>query len=261
MLKLKLLLACFLMPFSVFSWGQQTPSNTLQTKAKTEILANRAYELGYVCSLYTSSFDFFTLSFVLSKYSTYKVEESCDTDYFYKITLASIDAQSQTFARSSRTLNGGAHAYTMDVNLSPVINKFFFIGNLRFSKVGEVRLNLFEAFKKRAWKIANVKDNPYTIFNMESNIHYIWNIGNLVHILIAPNGDRYIMYAFTNEVDRDLRWDNLIGLGSKLNLPTGWSYQNLLLSKTITVNPAPADDHRSVIIFDEFNNFYVKYSP
>jgi hypothetical protein len=198
---------------------------------------------------------------VLSKYSTYKVEESCDTDYFYKITLASIDAQSQTFARSSRTLNGGAHAYTMDVNLSPVINKFFFIGNLRFSKVGEVRLNLFEAFKKRAWKIANVKDNPYTIFNMESNIHYIWNIGNLVHILIAPNGDRYIMYAFTNEVDRDLRWDNLIGLGSKLNLPTGWSYQNLLLSKTITVNPAPADDHRSVIIFDEFNNFYVKYSP
>jgi hypothetical protein len=135
------------------------------------------------------------------------------------------------------------------------------LGNLRFSKVGEVRLNLFEAFKKRAWKIANVKDNPYTIFNMESNIHYIWNIGNLVHILIAPNGDRYIMYAFTNEVDRDLRWDNLIGLGSKLNLPTGWSYQNLLLSKTITVNPAPADDHRSVIIFDEFNNFYVKYSP
>jgi hypothetical protein len=261
MLKLKLLLACLLMPLSVFSWGQQTPANNMQTQAKTEIPANRPHELGYVCSIYTSTFDLFSLSFVLSKYSTYKVEESCDTKYFYEITLASINAQSQTFTRSSLTLTGGAHAYTMDVNLSPVTNKFFYVGNLRLSKVGEVRVTLFEAFKKKAWKIANVKDNPYTNFVLESKIHYIWNIGNLVHTLVAPNGDRYIMFAFTNEVDRGLTRDKLIGLGSKLGMPTGWSYQNSLLSKTITVNPTALDDYRSIIIFDEFNNFYVKYSP
>jgi hypothetical protein len=261
MLKLKLLLACFLMPFSVFSWGQQTPSKTVQTNAPTELPVNQTYTEGYVCSFYSSSFDFFSLSFVLSKYSTFKVEKSCDTKYYQQITLASIDAQSQIFTRSSLTLTGGAHAYTMDVNLSPVTNKFFYVGNLRLSKVGEVRISLLEAFKKKAWKIANVKDNPYTNFVLESKIHYIWNIGTLAHALIAPNGDRYIMFAFTNEVDRDLTRDKLIGLGSKLNLPTGWSYQNALLSKTITVNPPPVEDYRSMIVFDEFNNFYVKYNP
>ena len=261
MLKLKLLLACFLIPFPVFAWGQQTPSKTVQTKAPTELRAINTYNEGYVCTFYTSRFEFTPLSFVLSKHSTFKVEESCDTQYFYSLTLASINAQSKTFTQSALTLLGSAHAYTMDVNLSPVTNKFYYVGNLRFSKVGEVRVTLLDAIKKNAWKIASVANYPYTNFTLRSKIHYIWNIGTLAHTLIAPNGDRYIMYAFTNGVDPDLTRDKLIGLGSMLNLPDGWSYQNSLLTKTITVRPKTDDAYRSLVIFDEFENYYVKYSP
>lgn len=258
MLKLKLLLASFLIPFSVSSWGQQTPAipaqnNSPPTLATTSIA-------GFTCSFYKSAFDLFRLSLVLKVYSTYKVEQSCDAKYFYDITLASMDAQSNVFTKSALTLRGSAHGYTMDVNLSPVTDTFFYVGKLRFSKTGEVRFGLLDAIRKGTWKVANVVNSSYKTFLFESQLHYIWNIGTLAHKLIAPNGDRYIMYTFTNQIATDLNRDNLIGLGSRLKLPEGWSYQNSLLSKTITVYPTPLDNFRSEVVFDEFNNFYVKFS-
>jgi hypothetical protein len=259
MLKLKLLLASFLIPFFVSSWGQQAPAIPAQNNAPTTLPIMPS--AGFTCTFYKSKFDLFRLSIVLSIYSTYKVERNCDAKYFYEITLASMDAQSNTFTNSLLTLRGAAHGYTMDVNLSPVTNVFFYVGKLRFSKTGEVRLSLIDAFRKKSWKIGNVVNNPYNNFVIESQLHYIWNIGTLAHKLIAPNGDRYIMYTFTNEIATDLSRDNLIGLGSRLKLPEGWSYQNSLLSKTITVYPTPLDNFRSVVVFDEFDNFYVKYSP
>jgi len=260
MLKLKLLLACFLIPFSVSSWAQQTPATPVQNSLPPALpeFSNIA---GFTCSFYKSHFDLFSFSFVLSVYSTYKVEQSCDAEYFYNLTLASMDAQSNTFTKSLLTLKGTAHGYTMDVNLSPVTNTFFYVGKLRFSKTGEVRLTLFDAIRNNAWKVANVVNSSYKEFKLESQFHYIWNIGTLAHKLISPNGDRYIMYTFTNQIATDLTRDNLIGLGSRLNLPDGWSYENSLLTKTITVYPTPLYNYRSFVLFDEFNNFYVKYSP
>jgi hypothetical protein len=269
MLKLKLLLASFLISFSVSSWGQQTTAAPVQNTAvpvqnnSPTTLPKFVNIAGFTCSFYKSSFDLFKLSFVLSIYTTYKVEESCDATYFYQLTLASMDAQSNTFTQSLLTLKGSAHGYTMDVNLSPVTNKFFYVGNLRFSKTGEVRFSLMDAIKNKAWgnalKIANVVNSSYTAFTIYSQMHYIWNIGTLAHELIAPNGDRYIMYTFTNQIATDLSRDNLIGLGSRLNLPAGWSYENSLLSKTVTVYPTPLTNFESKVVFDDFNNFYIKY--
>ena len=81
----------------------------------------------------------------------------------------------------------------------------------------------------------------------------------MIHRLVAPNGDTYIMYAYTNEVAKDLKRDNLIDLGGQLRLPDGWRYENVLLNKTITVRPTPLNSFASGVIFDELNNFYVKY--
>jgi hypothetical protein len=160
---------------------------------------------------------------------------------------------------STKTFRGGAHAYTMDVNLSPVSNPFFYIGNLKFSKVGEVKISLLSAIQKKTWNIGNVVNMTYNPFELNSQIHFIWNIGTLIHRLVAPNGDTYIMYAYTNEVAKDLKRDNLIDLGGQLRLPDGWRYENVLLNKTITVRPTPLNSFASGVIFDELNNFYVKY--
>lgn len=214
---------------------------------------------GAVCSILTVKFDVWTLAFVASMYSTYRVEPSCNKQYFYKLTLASIDAQAQVVTDSSLTLSGGSHRYTMDVNLTPVSNPFFYVGELRFAKTGQVRISLIDAIRKGAWNIGNLVNNTYSPFEVHSKIHYIWNIGTLSHSLIAPNGDRYILYAYTNEVAPDITRKSLVDLGSRLNLPQGWSYQSSLLTRTITVRPSANSGFNSSLIFDEFDNYYVRY--
>ena len=283
MLKLKLLVAYILMQSSVFAWSQ--PTKQAQTSppaaasgqsglasnasgAQSELNAPPMLEMdggtssnvtGLACTVFISNFDWLSLSFVLSTYSTYKVEPSCKEDYYYGLTMASITAQSRVVSGSTKTFRGGVHAYTMDVNLSPVSNPFFLIGNLRFSKVGEVKIGLISAFKKKTYDIANVVNVTYSPSKLESKVHYIWNIGTLIHRLVAPNGDTYIMYAYTNEVSAEIKRETLIDLGGQLRLPEGWRYENTLLHKTITVRPTALNDYGVDVLFDELNNFYIKY--
>lgn len=214
---------------------------------------------GLICTVFISKFELMSLSFVLTAYSTYKIEPSCNEDYFYGLTKASITAQSRVVSGSTTTFRGGAHSYTMDVNLSPVSNPFFYIGNLKFSKVGQVKIGLLSTIRKKTWNIGNVVNMTYSPFDLQSQVHYIWNIGTLIHRLVSPSGDTYIMYAYTNEVAKDLNRDNLIDLGGQLRLPDGWRYENVLLNKTITVRPTAFDDYTSEILFDELNNFYIQY--
>jgi hypothetical protein len=283
MLKLKLLVACVLMQSSVFAWSQPTKQAPTSPPAavpgqsglvsnapgaQTKLNAPPRLELdegassnvtGLVCTVFFSNFDWLSMSFILSAYSTFKVEPSCKEDYYYGLTMASITAQSRVVSGSTKTFRGGVHAYTMDVNLSTVSNPFFSIGNLKFSKVGEVKIGLISALKKKTYDIANVVNVTYSPFTLESKIHYIWNIGTLIHRLVAPNGDTYIMYAYTNEVSTELKRETLIDLGGQLRLPEGWRYENVLLNKTITVRPTPFNDYGADVLFDELNNFYVKY--
>lgn len=283
MLKLKFLFALFLMQNTLFAWGQQTQLTPLTSPvlpsapvniSETSKVSTKNVELaptsnsrnagevnvsGLVCSIFTSNFDWLTLSFVLSFHTTYKVEPSCDEDYFYQVTMASMEAQSRIPSRSSRTFRVGAHTYTMDVNLSPVDKDFFYIGRLRFSTTGEIRISLFDAIKQKTGNVATLVNSPYKAYAFQSKIHYIWNIGTLIHRLVAPNGDAYIMYEFTNEVSTGLTRDSLINLKELLNLPPGWMYQNVLTSETITVRAAPVNDYYSDVLYDELNNFYVKY--
>ena len=196
---------------------------------------------------------------MISMYSTYRVEPSCDEKYFYNLTLASIDAQSQVVTNSFLTLRGGSHRYTMDVNLTGVSNPYFYVGELRFAKSGEIRLGLTDIYKKGLWRIQSLATETYSPLEVHSKIHYIWNIGSLVHTLIAPNGDRFILYAYTNEVSPDITRDNLVDLGTRLNMPQGWRYESSLLTRTITVRPSANSRFHSATLFDEFDNYYVKY--
>lgn len=293
MLKLKFLFAFFLMHSAMFAWGQQTQPTTstassaakssappstasessakpstapqskpIKTTSKTEIdaaLAGINNAKGLVCTIFAGAFDWLTLSYVVSTYSTYMVEPSCDEKYYYNLTVASIVAQTLATNQSVKVFRGGSHQFIMDVNLSTVRNPFFYIGNLRFSKNGEVRISIFDAIKRKTEIISGLIDSPYSIYEYSSQIFYIWNIGTLAHRLVSPVGDTFIMYSFTNEVSTTLTREGLLDLKDELNLPPGWKYENFLVSETITVRTMPTQGYISSVVFDELNNFYVKY--
>ena len=283
MLKLKFLFALGIMQVTMLAWGQPSqpmpttspaaPSSSTQksltskdsslnTAAPPSIKGKVSGEVdasGLVCSIFTSKFDLLRLSFILSFHTTYKVETSCDENYFYNVTMASMEAQSRIPSGSFRTFRAGAHAYTMDVNLSPVDNDFFYVGRLRFSTTGQIRINLIEAIKQKTGNVATLVNSPYKPYNLESKLHYIWNIGTLIHRLVDPNGDAYIMFSYTNEVSTSLTRESLIDLKNQLGLPPGWKYENVLANETITVRAAPINGYFSKVLYDELNNFYVKY--
>lgn len=284
MLKLKLLLASYLMLSSMFALGQTDPqtgtvvsaesptrsgflSKVSDRQIKGNVSQGPTLDISYlsniqglVCAIYIGRFDLFSMSLVLEMYSTFKVEPSCNESDYVGLTAASILAQSRVVTGSSQFIGGGIHAFTMDVNLTPVSNPFFSIGNLRFSKIGEVRIRILNAFKKKTLDLENVVNITYSPFTLNSKIHYIWNIGSLIHRLVAPNGDTYIMYSYTNEISSSLNRGNLIDLAGQLKLPEGWRYENELLNKTVTIRPTPLNDYGSEVLFDELNNFYVKYT-
>jgi hypothetical protein len=241
----------------------KTPNPQIQGSVSPEPTLSASLESnvhGLVCTIYIGSFDLFSLSLVLEIYSTFKVEPSCNETDYVGLTVASILAQSRIVTGSSKVIGSGIHAFTMDVNLTPVSNPFFSIGNLRFSKIGEVRISILNAFRRKTLDLANVVNITYSPFTLQSKTHYIWNIGSLIHRLVAPNGDSYIMYSYTNQISSSLNRDTLIDLSGQLRLPEGWRYENELLNKTVTIRPTPLNDYGSEVLFDELNNFYVKYT-
>ncbi|CAB4569908.1 unannotated protein [freshwater metagenome] len=61
------------------------------------------------------------------------------------------------------------------------------------------------------------------------------------------------MQALCNAVDESLSIDNLAELGSKLQLPQGWSYRTRILDEDLIVDTS---DHFATVVQDEKENTY-----
>lgn len=228
---------------------------------------------GAVCSIYASKMNWLRLQMDVSIYSTFKVEDACDASLFERLSLASIHAQMRGIQPSSNTTAGGIHHYVMDVNLTSVPNPFYMFGDIKFSKVGTVSVGIGELLsssgfnfnplallKRQSLSVRGMVSAAYTPTTLNSDTFYIWNIGSLVHHLVSPSGDKYIMFSYTNRVVPDLTREGLVDLGPLLNHPPGWKYESFLLDRTITVRATELNGYKNVVLFDELENFYIKYS-
>jgi hypothetical protein len=203
--------------------------------------------------------DWLRLRYVLKLYTTFKVEDSCDSVYFNKITTASITAQLAPLGPVAMPVRGGVQRYLMDVNLSPSLHPYNFVGKLRFSEQGEVILKPFDSIR---WPLIGPKDvanSAYYRFTLQMPISFIWNEGSLAHRLIAPDGMKYIMFAWTNQSAIDITRDKLIELKTRLDLPPDWEYQSFLINKPLTIKSLLTMNHANRVLYDELGNYYIQY--
>lgn len=128
-----------------------------------------------------------------------------------------------------------------------------------FSEVGEVRISLLNLIRTENYIPDNLIASNYRPFTMHGNIQYIWNIGKPIHRLVAPNGDRYVMYGYTTRVIKQLTQANLAEMGPLLNKPEGWTYESFLLDKTLTIKTTPSNGFKLDFLFDDANNLYIKH--
>jgi hypothetical protein len=215
--------------------------------------------IGLVCSIYAGKFDWWTLTLRITQYSTMGLAENCDEQHYDSLTLASMEAQLRAVQRPLFVVRGGAHRYVMDVNLATLPNPFIRIGELLFSAVSEVRINLLSLIRMENYIPDNLIASNYRPFTMHGSIQYIWNIGKPIHRLVAPNGDRYVMYGYTTRVIKQLTQANLAEMGPLLNKPEGWTYESFLLDKTLTIKTTPSNGFKLDFLFDDANNLYIKH--
>lgn len=223
------------------------------------ILDNDAISrLGVICTVYAGSPSLSALGVRLTVYSTMGTTTNCDETAFENLTQATIKAQLRAVQQPAFILRGGAHHQLMDVNLATVPNPFIRIGNLDFSAVGLVDFSIKQLLQNSNLRDSGFSSHEYIPFRLQTQVQYIWNIGKPVHRLVAPNGDRFVMYAYTKQVIKNTSRHMLSYLGPLLNLPAGWTYESFLLDKTLTIKTGVADNFSVDILFDDARNMYIK---
>ena len=95
---------------------------------------------------------------------------------------------------------------------------------------------------------------PYTARAVDRGATFFWDAGRPVYELVDPQGTAYVMQALCIGVDPDMNDPEVLAnLGSRLALPTGWSYRvrvpdTELISDTTT--------QVATVLQDEFENSY-----
>jgi hypothetical protein len=80
-----------------------------------------------------------------------------------------------------------------------------------------------------------------------------FNKGKPVFILDDPEGNPWVMQAYSLIVDPNLTYDSLKDLGSKLNLPPGWKFRVQVLDRDLTIRAVDGIAH---IVQDDLGNTY-----
>lgn len=94
---------------------------------------------------------------------------------------------------------------------------------------------------------------PYVERSIVRDTVFGFAAGSLIHELMTPNGDTYVMQAYAHIVDNTLTEDDLVGLADRLNLPVGWSYRSRRL---VTDMGLLSTDGVATVLQDDLQNTY-----
>ncbi|MEM6630936.1 MAG: hypothetical protein AAF694_14740, partial [Bacteroidota bacterium] len=83
---------------------------------------------------------------------------------------------------------------------------------------------------------------------------YTFSAGNEIYKLVNPQGEEYIMQSYSRKVERDQSIDDLASLGSRLNLPSGWSFRVEVLEEDFLL----VTEGLAFVIQDDLENAYQK---
>jgi hypothetical protein len=99
---------------------------------------------------------------------------------------------------------------------------------------------------------------PYTGNSVDRDTEFIFFAGSEVYELVDPDGRVYVMQSYSHQVDDTLTEADLPGLGSRLQLPPGWSFRVRVVPGEYVVED---QDGVATVIQDELRNSYQLVLP
>lgn len=180
--------------------------------------------------------------FVTEVYVSMSHNNCPDADWF-ELSAAELKEQ---FGMEAVRLNGPRHWVVNGLAASANgatnnYNKTVSFGNIEMSLQAQIQ----SAFSD---------GDLYTEGEVLRTTTYTYLAGNEVYKLINPQGEEYIMQSYSRLVDQDQSIADLATLGSRLSLPSGWSFRVEVLQEDFLV----VTEGLAFVITDEFDNAYQK---
>jgi hypothetical protein len=82
---------------------------------------------------------------------------------------------------------------------------------------------------------------------------FAFDAGKEIYEVVNAEGQRWVLQAYCTGVDPALTYDQLAGLGSRITLPTGWTFEVRTLESELVVDTT---EHAAFVLQDELQNSY-----
>ena len=101
--------------------------------------------------------------------------------------------------------------------------------------------------------LSSMNPAPYSVNEVSRHTVFVFNAGEQVYELVDPDGQRWVMQSWSQVADPNLSRADLPGLASRLNLPTGWTYQPRVLTGELRIDTTTRPAH---VTQDDLSNSY-----
>jgi hypothetical protein len=129
------------------------------------------------------------------------------------------------------------------IRLAPGMGRIRTFGSMRMREIAQVQVPITNGVPGLA---------PYTETTVLRKNTFTWGRRHRVYELVGPDGSVYVMQAYSQIIDPALTLGALSGLGSRLQLPAGWSYRTRKLRHDLSLRTAGD----AIIVQDELMNTY-----
>jgi hypothetical protein len=89
--------------------------------------------------------------------------------------------------------------------------------------------------KEATLSVTNLSSGPYTIHRVSRATTFIYNARQTIYELHGRDGSKWVMQSWSEQIYTTLNAGQLAGLGSRLKLPAGWSYDVVHLTRQLRV--------------------------
>ncbi len=112
-----------------------------------------------------------------------------------------------------------------------------------------------EMYRQASVEVRSVADAmvPYRPNTVDRKAAFTFDAGQTVYELTAPDGTTYVMQTWSQQKDRSLVESGLAGLGSRLQLPAGWTYAARVLDQPLRVDTT---SQAAMVLQDDLGNSY-----
>lgn len=94
---------------------------------------------------------------------------------------------------------------------------------------------------------------PYVGHQVARHTVFTFGAGDRIYQLDAPDGSRYVMQTWSQQIAPELRERDLVGLGTRLQLPEGWRFRSRVLRRALRIVTIRED---AVVLQDDLMNSY-----